>query len=221
MRDGTMNVWFFRLLVLVMSLVLVSSAPGAPARGLEGAASPATLQQGVHNVELVGQLGGAVRAVAIRDNYAYIGVGPRLVILDISNPAQPAAVGQSVVLPGIVEGVAVAGDYACLANWYSGLRIVDVSDPAQPVETGGCDTPSDTSGVAVAGNYAYAADREGGVVILRVTPQLYLPLLWRNYPAPHRQGVVQKQFRTCTSQAVHLFLPQSQSHQEIREKTGS
>ena len=40
-------------------------------------------------IELVGQWGGACYTVAIRDNYAYIGRGPSLLILDISEPANP------------------------------------------------------------------------------------------------------------------------------------
>lgn len=43
----------------------------------------------------IGQTGGATLAVAVLDNYAYIGVGPRLVIVDIQDPAAPRVVGQS------------------------------------------------------------------------------------------------------------------------------
>ena len=46
------------------------------------------------NVELIGQVGGATQAVAVAGSYAYVGVGPQLVILDISDPAQPAVVGR-------------------------------------------------------------------------------------------------------------------------------
>ena len=69
------------------------------------------------NVELVGQIGGATSAVAVEGRYAYVGVGPRLVILDMADPARPTAVGQSAVLPGVIRGVAVAGSYAYVADW--------------------------------------------------------------------------------------------------------
>ena len=59
-------------------------------------------------VEFVSQIGGASFAVAIDGTLAYVGVGPRLVILDVSNPAGPIVVGQTSLLPGIVTGVAVA-----------------------------------------------------------------------------------------------------------------
>ena len=43
--------------------------------------------------------------------------------------------------PDIAYSVAVSGGYAYVADGYSGLRVVDVSDPANPVETGFYDTP--------------------------------------------------------------------------------
>ena len=97
-------------------------------------------------VELVGQIGGATyAAVAVQGDHAYIGEGPRLTILDMSNPATPAVVGKTDLIPGIVRGVAVVGNYAYVADeGYGsrlvggddyGLRVVDVSDPAHPTPT--------------------------------------------------------------------------------------
>jgi hypothetical protein len=77
--------------------------------------------------------------------------------------------------------VTVAGNYAYVADDDSGLRIVDVSNPAAPSEAGFYDTPGYAWGVAVAGNTAYVADSDGGLVILRFTPyQVNLPLVVRN-----------------------------------------
>ena len=120
-------------------------------------------QQQAQNVELVGQIGGIVYGVALQGNYAYVGVWPRLVILDISDPAHPVVVGQTDVLPGVVKGVAVVGNYAYLANGHDGLHIINVSDPAHPTEVGfypaGCWSCEE---VAVSGNYVYAAAGGGG-----------------------------------------------------------
>ena len=41
------------------------------------------------NVEFVGQIGGSTYTVFVEGDYAYIGVGPRLTILDVSNPTFP------------------------------------------------------------------------------------------------------------------------------------
>jgi len=117
--------------------------------------------QQAQNVELVGQIGGITHAVAVEGNYAYIGVGPRLVILDVSDKAHPIVIGRTGVLPGVVSGVAVAGSYAYVAVEGGGLRIINVADPARPREVGFYDTPGWAYGVAVSGSYAYVADGAG------------------------------------------------------------
>ena len=58
--------------------------------------------------------------------------------------------------------VAVAGSYAYVADWFGGLRVINVANPAAPIEVGFYDTPGNASGVAVAGSYAYVADSEAG-----------------------------------------------------------
>jgi hypothetical protein len=116
----------------------------------------------------VGQLGGETRAVAVQGAYAYIGVGPRLVVVDISNPAHPAVVGQTTVLtarPFFVEQVQVAGAYVymvgagCdsydLCHGYNGMWVIDVSDPTAPREVSSYVTPGPAHAVYLAGSYAY------------------------------------------------------------------
>ena len=98
---------------------------------------PSSVADGV-NVELVGQIGGPTNAVA--GSYAYVGVGPSLVVLNVADPSRPLMVGQSRPLPGIVQGVVVAGTYAYVADG-EGLRVIDVSDPTRPREVGAYDTP--------------------------------------------------------------------------------
>jgi hypothetical protein len=60
--------------------------------------------------ELVAHEGGEVRSVAVHGNIAYVGVGPRLVALDVSNPADPQVIARSEVLPGLVDAVVLADD---------------------------------------------------------------------------------------------------------------
>jgi len=108
-------------------------------------------------LDLVGQIGGTTQAVATQDNYVYVGIGPRLVIFDISNPAALRPVGQSPVLPHLVYKVAVAGDYAYVTD-EDDLYIVNVSDPAHPVIVGQAVTPNYARGVAVKGAHVYIGD---------------------------------------------------------------
>ncbi len=87
-------------------------------------------------VEYVGHIGGVTYDVDVVGNYAYIGEGPRLTILDISNPKTPTVVGKTEFLPSIVQGIAVDGNYAYIANGGGGLRVIDISTPSSPTEVG-------------------------------------------------------------------------------------
>jgi len=70
--------------------------------------------------------------------------------------------------PSLAFAVAVAGDYAYVADDSAGLRVISVADPAHPSEVGYCDTPDAAWGVAVAGNYAYVADGYSGLRVISV-----------------------------------------------------
>src|SRR5437867_3141255 len=47
-------------------------------------------------------------------------------------------------------GLALAGDHAYLAAWRRGLRIVNISNPKEPKEVGGCRIHGDAKDVVVA-----------------------------------------------------------------------
>jgi len=108
-------------------------------------------------IDLVGQIGGSTKAVIVQGDYAYLGVGPRIVVLDITDPTNPTYAGQSPVLSGTISAIDVAGNYIYVI--YSGnLHVLDISDPSQPVEVAAYNTPGRARGIRVDGNYAYVAD---------------------------------------------------------------
>lgn len=96
-------------------------------------------------------------SIAIQGDYAYLGEGCGLTILDISNRSAPLVIGKTIPLPDTVESAFVVGDYAYLAAGESGLRIIDVSIPIQPVELGffAPSTLRSAVDVEVTGKYAY------------------------------------------------------------------
>ena len=69
---------------------------------------------------------GPAKTVAISGDRAYVGSGAALLVIDVSTPASPVLLGD-VVLPDIVRGVTVVGDYAFVVCGDSGLRVVSVS----------------------------------------------------------------------------------------------
>jgi len=71
--------------------------------------------------------------------------------------------------PGRAYGVYVSGGYAYVADWNAGLRVIDVSDPENPVEIGYYDTPGYAHGVYISGSYAYVADGDWGLRVIDVS----------------------------------------------------
>ncbi len=115
---------------------------------------------------LFGQIGGATRAVAVQGDYAYLNVGPRLVILDVADPTRPVVAGQSAVLPGF-ESLALAGDPST-----DFAKHPPEGAPAEPPALPGTCVQGKcvTAGASGTGQTcAYVAAGEGGVRILDVS----------------------------------------------------
>jgi len=125
-----------------------------PAGGLADTAFSTSVTANAENVEFVGHIGGQTYAVAVQGKYAYIGEGYSVTVLDISDPASPTVVGRTPLLPGVVQGIAVTGGHAYVANDSGGLRVIDVSTPSNPTEVSACQMGV-AQDVAAVGNYAY------------------------------------------------------------------
>lgn len=122
-------------------------------------------------IELVSQLGGANHAIKIQGNYAYVGEGNSLVVLDISNVTAPTPVGR-LTLPGMVNGLAISGNYAYVADDDAGLQVVDISTPAAPAIRGYYNTGGSANKVSLLGGRAYVAAGSVGLQIINITNPL-------------------------------------------------
>ena len=71
--------------------------------------------------------------------------------------------------PGQAHDVAVSGNYALVADDNAGLRIIDISNPAQPREFGYYNMPDCAYGVAAFGSYALVADYHSGLRIIDIS----------------------------------------------------
>jgi len=149
----------------LLALSLGFGGRSARQRGQCSSAAAATAD--AQNVELVAQLGGESNAVVVQGNHAYVSIGPRLVVLDISNPALPTPIGQTEVLPDRVTDVALVGSYAYATDYSSRLWVIDISDPTNPIKMESVHTPGIGKDVAVEGGFAYIAC-DGGEVSLQV-----------------------------------------------------
>jgi hypothetical protein len=108
--------------------------------------------------------------VALAGNYAYVAGNHNwgLRVIDITNPYAPAYMGFC-NNPGEAWDVAVAGNYAYLADYWADLRVIDITNPVAPSEIGFYNTPGLSRGVAVAGNYVYLADGSSGLRVIDIT----------------------------------------------------
>jgi len=134
------------------------------------------------NTTLLGQWsGGRCRAVYAENDIAYFGSGDTLKIVDFTIPSEPAELG-SIILPTQLRDVTVNGDYAYVADWTDGLRIINISDPSNPIESGSYHTEGENPDIRaekieVRGNYAYLAEGAGGLRILDVSDHAILSRL--------------------------------------------
>ncbi|UCC64186.1 MAG: hypothetical protein JSV36_03775, partial [Anaerolineae bacterium] len=150
----------------VTLLLLCVTAGGGCAGGRGGGEPTATtaptaaaavprLPGEIGGIQLVGYLGGdLVRAVAVQGDFAYVGFGAQLAILDLAGNGQPRREGY-VVLPDPVLDIAVAGAHVYAATGYGGLHVIDAADPAAAVARGTYYAGSNVTGVVAVGGLLY------------------------------------------------------------------
>lgn len=126
-------------------------------------------------VEFVGSFGGAINAVAVHDQLAYVGVGASLVLLDVGDPTAPVERSRF-PLADLALKVQVDETLVYVADAYRGLATIDVQDPAHPALLSNYDTPGIAVDVQVMDGMAYIADGYQGMQIVDVSdpasPQL-------------------------------------------------
>jgi len=109
------------------------------------------------NVTLMGIWpAGSCNGVFVKDNYAYIGRGSTLEILEISNPGNPVSVGW-VLTEHLIDGICISNSYAYVISVDEGLYVIDISEPATPYICGYYDTVLELGfrSIYVLNNFAY------------------------------------------------------------------
>jgi hypothetical protein len=114
-----------------------------------------------------------------------------LQILDISQPANPALIGQlnpSFPVSGSQSpvgpnGFCISGSTAFIAGGSHGIRIVDFADPANPVQRAVYAAFVTVGGLALAGDRLLAADTNNGLLVFDVSDPA-APDLLRRLPFP-------------------------------------
>ncbi len=118
---------------------------------------------------IAGQIGGPVSAIAADSSLMYLGVGFRLHVYDVSDPASPREVGSTNAFGDFVSDIAIAGSRAYVTAGRSGLHIIDTADASNPRTIGRWDSPGSAESVTVVGARAYVADGYSGVSIIDIS----------------------------------------------------
>lgn len=87
----------------------------------------------LYPLRVVNQIGGRVNRVIVADDVAYVAVGPRIWTLDVSRPEVPTTLGQTDVLPGIVQCMEIDRQFLYVSlEGSSGYWAIDASQPNNP-----------------------------------------------------------------------------------------
>lgn len=93
-----------------------------------------------------------------------------LTVINVANPFSPSVIGSLYILStGLGYDVEVRGNYAYLADDTGGLRVIDISNPSNPVEIGYYIYPEYAWAIAVLGLYAYVVDNRIGLWIIDIS----------------------------------------------------
>ncbi|MBN1580625.1 MAG: hypothetical protein JXA89_07965, partial [Anaerolineae bacterium] len=144
-------------------------------------------------LELVEQLGGHSRAVAVTSGAVYLGIGPRIAGLVNSRLAALGDFGFTPPLPGMVNDMVLdeAQELAYVAAGEAGLLIVDVSTLSIARIVGQVETRYAAQAVAVHDGLAAVAEGDpggkGGVSIMDVSlPDMPWLVAYHTLPGPAR-----------------------------------
>ena len=125
----------------------------------------ASITNAITGQDFISHRGGSISTVVVNGNYAYVGQGQDMLVLNVSDVFNPVEVGR-VTINATVNNIVISGSHAYVADG-NGLVAVDITNPAAP-------TITDTScyfgsGVAVSGNHAYLASGTRGLEIVDIS----------------------------------------------------
>lgn len=108
-----------------------------------------------------------VDAVALVQKQVLAIAGASLETVNFSAPS-PGAVDAGANFGGSRRAV-LRDNILYVADWFSGLHLYDISEPAAPRHLAAFHTPGSSKGVAVRGDYAYVGDDDHGVQIIDIS----------------------------------------------------
>ncbi|MEE9269627.1 MAG: FlgD immunoglobulin-like domain containing protein [Candidatus Krumholzibacteria bacterium] len=164
------------LVIPVLCILFTTGANGQPGRSkvapaaIRTDAPVSTSPRLSSNVNLIRAVeGGSFKEIAVAGDVVYAGLWRFLVTIDVSNKSNPTRIS-NLLFPydTQIADIVLAGNYAYVADADSGLRVIDISDPANLIEVGAA-TGGDVMSVAVSGSHAYVARGRDGFGVLDIS----------------------------------------------------
>jgi hypothetical protein len=112
-------------------------------------------------LRIVDQIGGEMAAAVASGERLYVGVGPRVQIVDVSRPGAARVLGRTAVLTGTVRDLVLHGDQLVVAA-DTGLHVLDASDPGPPRSLGWLALASGASKLAIEGDLVFVIGQGAG-----------------------------------------------------------
>ena len=140
---------------LAMLVTAALLATGTPDALLARPAAPRVL---AHHI------GAAAISAVLVGPTAYVGIGPRLAVIDVSTPRTPRTLGLSEPAEVLLSEIVAAPGRVYAVDESLGLLIFDVTDPARPREVGRYQGRGEAGGAAAVGNTVLLADSVEGVM---------------------------------------------------------
>jgi len=146
-------------------LIFAALAAGGPAAA-QPAPDPQVIAEHTAGLDLVGQSGGPIMAMATRGDFAYVAVGARVVVLDLAAWPDHRALGESPPLADLIVDVAERDGFVYVATDAGDLLALDVRDPARPRQVGEMRGPPEEEGAGPPAWPPVALDVEGHLAYL-------------------------------------------------------
>src|SRR5262245_9737113 len=126
------------------------------------ALTPGLIRAQTGRLAVKGVWPGSVARFQVAGGHAHVDTGSELVILDVSDPADPHPIYATAIFGTVLQ---VAGNHAYLSgsiwtgtNHVPAIDILDVTNPTNPVPAGSFETRLDVSGIQVVGDRAYLTE---------------------------------------------------------------
>ncbi|MEZ4658222.1 MAG: hypothetical protein R2911_11675 [Caldilineaceae bacterium] len=146
---------------LIMAVLSGGCLPRQPMEGAVRSAPAPVLEPAAH-------VGGAAVSIAVRGDYAYLGLSHELIVLDMADRARPR---QIATLPTPATEIELINRYAYVVG-RDGLHIIDIAEPSAPHMLGQWRAERTLADIVVVGDFAYIVSYSDFYVLAVADPHM-------------------------------------------------